>query len=193
MGLGILRVLLNGLRQMLERGFRIALLQGPDRGVSRSIGHGGLYSPVPEKTVNAFSAPATTSFSTMTNNEELTRAVEAWRERFNRGEFFEAHEVAEERWHRAAEPEKTFLKGLIHAAVALCHYQRGNAHGARVKYRSATGYLAGYLPSYAGLDLSRLQAEMDAYFGALAATRPGDPLPTPAAPLPLARPCEPPP
>lgn len=128
----------------------------------------------------------------MTGRTEFGYAVQDWTERFNRAEFFEAHEVAEDCWHRAQEPEKTFLKGLIHAAVALCHYQRGNAHGARVKYHSAKGYLSGYLPAYAGLDLAALLLEMDSYFEPLLATQPGDPLPEPASPLPRARTIPPP-
>ena len=123
----------------------------------------------------------------MTDFEEFRYAVQGWTERFNRAEFFEAHEVAEDCWHRATEPEKTFLKALIHVAVALCHYQRGNAHGARVKYQSATRYLSVYLPAFAGLDLIQLQEEMDAYFAALLTTPPSAPPPNHHTPLPRAR------
>src|SRR5947209_2652069 len=74
----------------------------------------------------------------------LTEAVAL----FNAGRYFECHEVLEDAWRAAAEPDRTILKGLIHAAVALYQYQRGNSHGARVKTASAYRYLAPALPEY---------------------------------------------
>ena len=41
---------------------------------------------------------------------------------FNRGDFFEAHEVWESLWMETFTPEKKFYQGLIQAAVALCHF-----------------------------------------------------------------------
>ncbi len=48
---------------------------------------------------------------------------------FNAQEFFEAHEVWEEIWLVEAEPEKTFLQGIIQIAAAFHHYCRENAEG----------------------------------------------------------------
>jgi predicted metal-dependent hydrolase len=104
-------------------------------------------------------------------NREALEAVDEWRRLVERREFFAAHEVLEAHWLRAAEPDRTFLKGLIHVAVALHHLASGNAHGARVKCRSALGYLEGYPDRYAGLDLPHLRAELEAVFsGVLAHT-----------------------
>lgn len=50
---------------------------------------------------------------------------------FNSAEFFKAHEVWEEIWLVAAEPEKTVLQGLIQLAAAFHHYSRGNRAGAQ--------------------------------------------------------------
>jgi len=49
---------------------------------------------------------------------------------FNAQEFFEAHEVWEEVWLVEAEPEKTFLQGIIQIAAAFHHYLRENPDGA---------------------------------------------------------------
>jgi predicted metal-dependent hydrolase len=49
---------------------------------------------------------------------------------FNAQEFFEAHEVWEEVWLVEAEPEKTFLQGIIQIAAAFHHYGRENSDGA---------------------------------------------------------------
>ena len=51
-------------------------------------------------------------------------------ELFNRGEFFDAHEVLEDVWRAAPEEEKKFLQGIIQVAVAFYHYGNGNSIGA---------------------------------------------------------------
>ncbi len=98
---------------------------------------------------------------------DLDATVREWVRLFNAEQYYEAHEVAEEHWHRANEPEKTFLKGLIHAAVSLAHLQRGNPHGARVKGKSAAGYLAPYAPTYAGVALDELLQALTAFLAPL--------------------------
>ena len=49
---------------------------------------------------------------------------------FNRGAFFDAHEVWEDVWREADGLEKKFLQGLIQVAVALHHQSTGNLAGA---------------------------------------------------------------
>ena len=48
---------------------------------------------------------------------------------FNRGEFFECHEVLEAVWMEASGDQKTFLQGLIQIAVAFYHLRRSNFIG----------------------------------------------------------------
>lgn len=84
---------------------------------------------------------------------------------FNAGDYFQAHEVLEESWRTAAEPMKTFLKGLIHAAVALYQYARSNEVGARSKYESTHFYLEPYLPAFASIDVAGLLEQLDQFFG----------------------------
>lgn len=117
-------------------------------------------------------------------SEATQQAIREWRELLNAGDYFAAHEVLESPWLRAAEPDKSFLKGLIHAAVALHHYRRGNAHGARVKYHSAVRYLAPYLPHYGGVNLADLIEQLDGFFVDLAALPAGAPVPPPRHPWP---------
>ena len=45
---------------------------------------------------------------------------------FNRGEFFECHEVLEAAWLESAGEEKIFLQGLIQVSVSFYHLRRGN-------------------------------------------------------------------
>lgn len=113
----------------------------------------------------------------------LNHAVEL----FNRREYFEVHETLEEAWRPSQEPARTFLKGLIHAAVALYQYQRGNSHGACVKTASARRYLEPYLPVCEGIDLQRLLDDLDRFVAPLHAQPRGAPPPEPQAPWPEIR------
>lgn len=74
---------------------------------------------------------------------------------FNERQFFECHDVLEELWDETLGDEKQFYQGLIHAAVALFHFETGNLGGARKMYDSTRRYLLPYTPRYAGIDLDR--------------------------------------
>jgi predicted metal-dependent hydrolase len=60
---------------------------------------------------------------------------------FNRGDFFTCHEVWEELWLRSTGAEKLFCQGLIQAAVAILHAERGNPRGAASTWRKARAKL----------------------------------------------------
>ncbi len=74
---------------------------------------------------------------------------------FNRGAFFDAHEVWEELWTDTEGPTRRFYQGLIQVAVCLHHFGNGNTRGARKLYHSSTDYLRAYCPRHAGLDVQR--------------------------------------
>ncbi len=82
-------------------------------------------------------------------------------ELFNRGDFFECHEVLEEIWVAERGPRRLFLQALIHLAVGLYHHHRGNPAGAERQLRKGLRKLAGYLPEYEGLDTARLHREAE--------------------------------
>ena len=71
---------------------------------------------------------------------------------FNRGDYFEAHEVWEDLWHDTAGPDRRFFQGLIQAAVAVYHAGNGNARGARRLFHSGRRYMSAYPPRHLGLD-----------------------------------------
>ena len=62
----------------------------------------------------------------------------------NRGEFYDAHEVLEDVWRAAPEPERRFLQGLIQVAVAFHHHSRGNRIGFRSLLERAIRNLSSY-------------------------------------------------
>lgn len=72
---------------------------------------------------------------------------------FNRGEFWESHEVLEGPWR---ESRSGFLQGLILLASAWVHVQRGNPRGIDAQLRKAERRLAPYRPVYLGMDVESL-------------------------------------
>lgn len=90
---------------------------------------------------------------------------------FNRGEFFDAHEVWEDLWRDCASADRRFFQALIQAAVAAYHHGRGNAAGATRLLRSGRAYMEPFRPTYLGL-------AVDAFWDAMAAHLAGAHAPT---------------
>jgi hypothetical protein len=91
------------------------------------------------------------------NPQELfERAVEL----FNHGEFYECHEVLEELWTPARQPERWFLQSLIHFAVGFYHHQRGNRMGASRQMNKGLKKIQGYLPEWGGVRTDGLEREV---------------------------------
>jgi predicted metal-dependent hydrolase len=79
---------------------------------------------------------------------------------FNRGDFFEAHEVWEDLWADAAGMERRYYQGLIQAAVGLCHFANGNLRGAVKLYRSSKDYMDRCGSPFLGLDATAFWEQM---------------------------------
>jgi uncharacterized protein len=86
---------------------------------------------------------------------------------FNQANFFEAHELWEDKWKKAEGEEKTFYQGLIQAAVALCHVQRGNYAGAISVYLKSSPKLARFPAVWMGIELEQFRGELGRYFDTL--------------------------
>jgi len=79
---------------------------------------------------------------------------------FNHHQFFECHEVLEQRWLKTTDASKDFYKGLIQAAVAFYHWSKGNRPGALTLARSASRYLKRYTPMFCGIDVEGFLAQL---------------------------------
>ena len=79
----------------------------------------------------------------------LERGVELIRA----GAYFEAHEELEDEWRVAPEPERDFLQGLVHVAVAWYHAGRGNRPGCERQLEKAQRRLTAYSPRHRGVDI----------------------------------------
>jgi predicted metal-dependent hydrolase len=78
-------------------------------------------------------------------------------ELFNAGRYFESHEVWEGLWLRADGAEKLFLQGLIQAAAAMLHLERGNLPGARSLQRKAQARLEAVPAEFMDLAVSEFR------------------------------------
>lgn len=83
------------------------------------------------------------------------------------GEFFEAHEHWESVWLKSAEPEKTFLQGLIQMTAAFHHFQRGNPKGTASLLRQALRKLEGFADAPGSVIIAPLCAELREWLEAL--------------------------
>jgi uncharacterized protein len=90
---------------------------------------------------------------------------------FNRGEYYECHEVLEAPWREAEGIEKIFLQSLILAAVALHHDRCGNVRGAVGVYHKARERMLALPSTFRKIELRMLLDALDRYFDSLPAER----------------------
>ena len=79
---------------------------------------------------------------------------------FNRGEFFDCHELLEELWLESTGERKEFLQGLIQVAVALHHLRNRNRLGAKRLLTAAMEKLEEYGPEEELIDVDALRAAL---------------------------------
>jgi predicted metal-dependent hydrolase len=87
---------------------------------------------------------------------------------FNRGQFFEAHEVLEELWLPSRQgPNAAFYKGLIQLAGAFVHVQNNRPQPALRLLLRARENLQGYPARHEALDLSQVRELIKTWLGRL--------------------------
>src|ERR1700676_2924590 len=88
---------------------------------------------------------------------------------FNSRLFFDAHETWEEIWLASAEPDKTFLQGIIQIAAAFHHYGRGNMRGTQSLLEAGLRRLGRFEHGHYGIDVESLRAATREWTAPLAA------------------------
>jgi len=109
------------------------------------------------------------------SSPDLLEFWELWREE----KFWACHEALEEVWKRESDlPRKQFLQGLIHGAVAVFQFRRGNFVGAVRQFVRARVRLEKSLPERDGVRvgefLAGVEREVAACFGKLNAKERAD-------------------
>ena len=88
---------------------------------------------------------------------------------FNAGKFFECHEVWEIAWKDALGEPRAFFQGLIQAAVAILHAERGNCRGAISVYAKARARLDPLPGVFMGVALDEFRVALGEFFEQLEA------------------------
>src|SRR5262245_19770025 len=83
---------------------------------------------------------------------------------FNAGRFFECHEAWEQVWNRSEGGEKVAIQGLIQAAVAILHLERGNHAGAESLYAKARAKLDPLPDNFRQVAIAELRQSLGEFF-----------------------------
>ena len=94
--------------------------------------------------------------------DEVERHFRAGVERFNRGEFFEAHEEMEDAMNLLEDDtcDWDFFRGLLRAAVANHKLGQGEAASAIIHLRAAQGLLGSYPDRHRGVRLREFRSAL---------------------------------
>jgi uncharacterized protein len=111
------------------------------------------------------------------SGQSLQEHFQAGIDLFNAGRFFECHEAWERIWLRAIGCDKLFYQGMIQAAVAILHAQRGNLAGSRTLWTKALDKLAPLPADHMGIALDEFRRGVDGFLEQAFAGRdfPGQP------------------
>ncbi len=82
-------------------------------------------------------------------------------ELFNRGEFFEAHEVLEEAWNADQTPGRELYRSVLQVAVAYLQIQRGNYPGAVKMFRRVRQWIDPLPDVCRGVQVERLRQDAE--------------------------------
>jgi predicted metal-dependent hydrolase len=87
---------------------------------------------------------------------------------FNRGEFYEAHDVLEQLWLKDRHgPNGSFYKGLIQLAGAFVHLRKERLRPAAALFKLSASYLGKYPGAHENLSMSAVLALIQHWHGLL--------------------------
>jgi uncharacterized protein len=89
---------------------------------------------------------------------------------FNAGQYFECHEAWEYVWNLSEGDEKIAIQGLIQAAVAILHLERGNHEGADSLYAKARAKLDPLPDNFRQVAIAELRESLGEFFRSARAT-----------------------
>lgn len=92
---------------------------------------------------------------------------------FNAGQFFECHEAWEYVWNRSKGDDRVAIQGLIQAAVAILHLERGNREGAESLYAKARAKLDPLADNFRQVAIGELRESLGEFFKSARAAKVG--------------------
>ena len=81
---------------------------------------------------------------------------------FNRGEYYDCHEVIEEAWNEEPTPVRMMYQGILQIGVACYHVQKSNWRGAMKLLERGIPKTARFGPQCMGINLAKLVADAEA-------------------------------
>lgn len=81
---------------------------------------------------------------------------------FNRGDYFEAHELLETAWKQESGPVRDVYRAILQIGVAYLQITRGNYQGAHKMFVRAVQWLAPLPDRCHGIDIAQLRADATA-------------------------------
>ncbi|MGH2535898.1 MAG: DUF309 domain-containing protein [Candidatus Promineifilaceae bacterium] len=99
--------------------------------------------------------------------QPLSQLAQAGIAAFNRGDYFEAHELLEEAWIEDEGAGQELYRAVLQVAVAYLQIERANYVGAVKMFLRARQWLRPLPAECRGLDIGRLRADADAVHLAL--------------------------
>lgn len=83
-------------------------------------------------------------------------------DKFNKGEFYECHDILEDVWFEIRGQDRKFYQGLIHLAVGFYHIlHRNNPKGALSQLNKGVTKLSAFKPAYQGVELENLVRKVE--------------------------------
>lgn len=80
---------------------------------------------------------------------------------FNRGQFYDCHEVIEEAWVEEQAPVRIMYQGILQIGVACYHIQNKNWRGAIKVLERGVPKLGRFSPACMGIDIAKLLADAE--------------------------------
>ena len=84
---------------------------------------------------------------------------------FNRGEFYEAHELLEDAWHDEQSEVRELYRGILQIAVMYFHITRGNYEGAVKMYERSQKWLIRWPDVCQGVNVKGLLRDAQTVMG----------------------------
>lgn len=76
---------------------------------------------------------------------------------FNKGEFYNCHDILEDIWYEVRDDSRNFYQGIIHISVGLHHLKiKNNIKGAILQFDKAVKKLTPYRPEFEEVEVEKL-------------------------------------
>jgi hypothetical protein len=94
-------------------------------------------------------------------SQKLPNSVLQGLQRFNQGEFYEAHEDFEAAWRQTPGEEREYYRALLQISGGFFRLSQGNPKGAQKFFQLAAGWLARFPNVFMGMDTFAIQKNLE--------------------------------